>query len=44
MSETYELVKFVDGSFELEVNVSPEEDTVYGPALANPTEAALANH
>ncbi len=29
MSETYELVKFVDGSFELEVNVSPEEDTVW---------------
>ena len=29
MSEAYELVKFVDGSFELEVNVSPEEDTVW---------------
>ena len=29
MSESYELVKFVDGSFELEVNVSPEEDTVW---------------
>ena len=29
MSENYELVKFVDGSFELEVNVSPEEDTVW---------------
>ena len=29
MSETYELVKFVDDSFELEVNVSPEEDTVW---------------
>ena len=29
MSETYELVKFVDGSFELEVNVSPDEDTVW---------------
>ena len=29
MSETYELVRFVDGSFELEVNVSPEEDTVW---------------
>ncbi|MBQ4500977.1 MAG: hypothetical protein II962_03980, partial [Spirochaetales bacterium] len=29
MSETYELVKFVDGNFELEVNVSPEEDTVW---------------
>ena len=29
MSESYELVKFVDSSFELEVNVSPEEDTVW---------------
>ena len=29
MSESYELVKFVDGSFELEGNVSPEEDTVW---------------
>ena len=29
MSESYELVKFVDGSFELEVNVSLEEDTVW---------------
>ena len=29
MSESYELVRFVDGNFELEVNVSPEEDTVW---------------
>ena len=29
MSDAYELVKFVDGSFELEVNVSPSEDTVW---------------
>ena len=29
MSDTYELVKFVDGSFELEVSVSPSEDTVW---------------
>ena len=29
MQENYELVKFVDGSFELEVNVSPSEDTVW---------------
>ena len=29
MTEAFELVKFVDGSFELEVNVSPEEDTVW---------------
>ena len=29
MSEANELVKFVDGSFELEVNVSPEEETVW---------------
>ena len=25
----YELVKFIDGEFELEVNVSPKEDTVW---------------
>ena len=29
MSDAYELVKFVDGSFELEVNVSPVEETVW---------------
>ena len=29
MQENYELVKFVDGSFELEVNVSPVEETVW---------------
>ena len=29
MSDSYELVKFVDGSFELEVSVSPSEDTVW---------------
>ena len=29
MPENYELVKFVDGNFELEVNVSPSEDTVW---------------
>ena len=27
--EKYEIVKFVDNGFELEVNVSPEEDTVW---------------
>ena len=25
----YELVKFIDGEFELEVNVSPKEDTIW---------------
>jgi hypothetical protein len=25
----YELIKFVDGDFSLDVNVSPEEDTVW---------------
>ena len=29
MSDAYELVKFVDGNFELEVNVSPVEETVW---------------
>ena len=29
MPENYELVKFVDGNCELEVNVSPSEDTVW---------------
>ena len=29
MPENYELVKVVDGNFELEVNVSPSEDTVW---------------
>ena len=27
--EKYELVKFIDGEFELEVNVSPEEETIW---------------
>ena len=27
--EKYEIVKFVDNGFELEVNVSPSEDTVW---------------
>ena len=27
--EKYELVRFIDGDFELEVNVSPSEDTVW---------------
>ena len=27
--EKYELVKFIDGEFELEVNVSPKENTVW---------------
>ena len=27
--EKYEVVKFVDGEFELEVNVSPKEETVW---------------
>ena len=27
--EKYEVVKFVDGQFELEVNVSPEEETIW---------------
>ena len=27
--EKYEIVKFVDNDFELEVNVSPEEETVW---------------
>ena len=27
--ENYEIVKFVDNGFELEVNVSPSEDTVW---------------
>ena len=26
--EKYELVKFIDGEFELEVNVSPNEETI----------------
>ena len=25
----YEIIKFIDGEFELDVNVSPEEDTVW---------------
>lgn len=29
MRDSYELVKFVDNGFELEVNVSPKEDTVW---------------
>ena len=29
MEEKYEIVKFVDNGFELEVNVSPSEDTVW---------------
>ena len=27
--EKYELVKFIDGEFELEVNVSPNEETIW---------------
>ena len=27
--EKYEVVKFIDGQFELEVNVSPKENTVW---------------
>jgi len=29
MNEKYELVKFVDNELELEVNVSPKEDTIW---------------
>ena len=29
MEEKYEIVKFVDNGFELEVNVSPSEETVW---------------
>ena len=29
LSNKYELLKFKDGEFELDVNVSPEEDTVW---------------
>ena len=29
MNEKYELIKFSDGSFSLDVNVSPSEDTVW---------------
>ena len=27
--EKYEVVKFIDGEFELEVNVSPKEETIW---------------
>ena len=29
MNQKYEVVKFIDGDFELEVNVSPKEDTIW---------------
>lgn len=29
MNSNYEMVKFIDGDFELEVNVSPKEETIW---------------
>lgn len=48
-SSKYEVVKFVDGGFELEVNVSPAEETVWLTAdqmamLFNVTRTAIVKH
>ena len=45
----YKLVKFIDGEFELEVNVSPKEDTVWMSAnqmaiLFNKDEKTIRKH
>ena len=45
----YELVKFIDGEFELEVNVSPKEDTIWMSAnqmaiLFNKDEKTIRKH
>ena len=45
----YELVKYVDGEFELEINVSPEEETIWMTAnqmalLFNKDEKTIRKH
>ena len=35
---------YEDEEMDIEDQLEDIEDTVYGPALANPAEAALANH